>query len=72
RRGLEGLVVVRVRVLADGTAGTAEVGESSGHDSLDQAALEAVAGWRFSPALRDGVPVEQDLEVPVRFRLVGR
>jgi protein TonB len=71
RRGLEGLVVVRVRVLADGTAGAAEVSESSGHGILDRAARDAVAGWRFRPALRDGQPVEQDLEVPVRFRLEG-
>jgi len=72
RRGLQGLVVLLVRVLPDGSAGALSVAESSGHDLLDQAALDAVAGWRFRPALRDGVAVEHDLEVPLRFVLRGR
>lgn len=72
RRGLQGLVVVLVRVLPDGSAGALSVAESSGHALLDQAALDAVAGWRFRPALRDGVAVEHDLEVPLRFVLRGR
>jgi TonB family protein len=72
RRGEEGLVVVRVRVRADGTAGGVSLAESSGHPRLDEAALAAVAGWRFRPAERDGVAVDHDLEVPLRFVLRER
>ncbi len=46
------------------------VGESSGDSALDQAALEAVRGWRFEPAKRNGVPVRAWAVVPVEFKLI--
>jgi periplasmic protein TonB len=36
---------------------------------LDQAALDAVRRWRFSPATRGGKPVEWTARLPIRFRL---
>jgi protein TonB len=43
--------------------------KSSGYDMLDQSALETVrARWRFIPARRDGVPVADTVQVPIRFR----
>lgn len=69
RAGWEGTVLVAVLVGADGGCRRATVAASSGHPVLDQAALEAVRGWRFSPALRAGAPVESEVEVPVVFRL---
>ena len=68
----EGLVVVRVSVRVDGTAAEAVLAQSSGFPRLDQAALDAVGAWRFQPALRNGRPVERQLDVPVRFRLRDR
>ena len=35
---------------------------------LDQAALDAVASWRYRPTLVDGVPVPVLMTVTVRFR----
>lgn len=72
RAGVEGTVLVRVTVRPDGTAGTAEVAASSGDAALDAAARTAVAGWRFVPAMRGGVPVPAVIDVPVRFQLTGR
>jgi len=71
RRGHEGLVLVLVLVGADGAALDVSLAATSGHTSLDKAALAAVKGWRFTPATQNGEPVEQELEVPVRFRLRG-
>jgi len=71
RQGLEGRVLIRVSVLGDGRVGKAAVASSSGHGALDQAALEAVARWRFQPALDAGKPVATTLTVPVVFRLEG-
>jgi periplasmic protein TonB len=39
---------------------------------LDQAAVDAVRGWTFTPTLLNGVPVPIALTVTVRFALSGR
>ena len=71
RREQQGTVTVRVLVGADGAVESAEVAESSGFDSLDDAALETVrARWRFVPARHDGLAVESWVLVPIRFALL--
>lgn len=69
RRGWEGSVLLVVRVAPDGMCIEARVSESSGHRCLDEAALDAVRRWMFSPALLDGAPVEAEVEVPFSFVL---
>jgi len=69
RRGLQGRLVLRVRIAADGAAREVEVIESSGHPVLDESARAAVAGWRFTPARRAGEAVASRLDIPVSFRL---
>jgi protein TonB len=71
RRAQQGTVTVRVLVGADGAVEHAELAESSGFDTLDEAALATVRSrWRFVPARRDGVAVESWVLVPIRFALV--
>ncbi len=68
----EGVVMVRVRIGTDGRVIAAELKASSGHTRLDEAAVaHAKRAWRFTPATRDGVPVESWREVPVRFEMVN-
>ncbi len=50
RRHWEGLLLLRVFVTAEGHCGKVSVSRSSGHNVLDEAALEAVSRWRFVPA----------------------
>lgn len=69
RRGLEGEVLLRISVNADGTAEKVEVLRSSGQPLLDRAAMEALARWRFEPAQAAGQPVAGTIEIPVTFRL---
>jgi protein TonB len=69
RRRLQGTVVLRVDVTADGAPQTLAVRTSSGHAVLDEAALAAVRLWRFHPATRGGVPIAAPAEVPIRFSL---
>jgi len=71
RRHLEGRVVVRVRIDVDGHVKAAEIAQSSGHEVLDEAALEAVRTWTFEPAHEGTRAVESFLNVPFRFRLRG-
>jgi protein TonB len=68
-QGLQGLVLLRVRVLPDGKSGEVLVERSSGHAILDQAALRAVKAWHFVPATRNGIAVASWASVPVRFSL---
>ena len=68
-RGLEGVVVLSVLVRPDGRVDDATVAASSGAPVLDDAALNAVRTWLFTPATRGGRPVESIVEVPLRFTL---
>ncbi len=65
--GAEGTVAVRALVLADGTVRAADVAASSGSLLLDRAASDAVRGWRFAPATRDGIPIDAYVVVRVRY-----
>ncbi len=67
--GQQGEVMVRVRLEPDGSAAEITVWRSSNFPLLDRAALTAVRGWHFLPALRDGRPVAAWVEIPVRFHL---
>ncbi|MEE9252604.1 MAG: energy transducer TonB [Thermodesulfobacteriota bacterium] len=69
RKGEQGTVLLRVRVLEDGTVSTVELKRSSGHEALDDSALNAVKRWVFYPGRRGGIPVASWVTVPVKFVL---
>lgn len=69
RRGVEGTVLVRAEISAGGECQRAELKKTSGHEMLDQAALEAVKKWRFVPAKRGSQAVVAWVEVPITFKL---
>jgi len=71
RRGREGVVLLRVRVAADGRIASVAILRSSGVAAFDTAALRAVRTWRFRPATDGGKPIDGVAEVPVRFSLSG-
>jgi protein TonB len=68
-RLLEGYVILRVAIDAQGTVEYLSVSQSSGYTSFDQSALDAVRLWRFSPAQRTGRAVPYEVRVPIRFRI---
>jgi protein TonB len=69
RHGEQGLVVLRVLVKSDGSAGAVEVKSSSGFPRLDQAAADAVKSWHFNPATNDGKVVDEWYQVPIPFKI---
>lgn len=69
RRGLEGRVILRVFVEADGRVRSVDVIHSSTHAMLDEAAIEALRRWQFDPARRSGMAVASWVDIPVAFRL---
>ncbi len=66
--GREATVVLLVTVDAEGRVSEASVAESGG-PAFDAAALDAIAGWRFAPARREGTPVASRIRVPFAFRM---
>lgn len=69
RLGEEGRVLLRVLVDAEGRAERVELKSGSGHPRLDQAALDTVRRWRFTPARRGADPVAAWVLVPLTFHL---
>lgn len=69
RRGQGGTATLAVRVSAEGRADEVTLRRSSGVAALDQAALEAVARWRFRPARRGAEAVAALVLVPITFEL---
>ena len=68
-RGWQGKVLLRVNVSADGRSESVEIHQSSGHDTLDEAAVEAVEKWKFIPAKRGDTAVACTVIVPINFTL---
>ncbi len=65
----QGTVTLRVRVSQVGTALEVLLEHTSGSSHLDDAAMEAVRRWRFTPAMRGRESVEAWVLVPVQFEL---
>lgn len=69
RERREGAVLLKVEILKTGLIGELTVERSSKSPDLDAAAIDAVRQWRFEPALRNGLPVQQITLLPIRFDL---
>jgi periplasmic protein TonB len=64
---LEGTVVLQATISKSGTIENLRV--VSGPPMLQQAALDAVAQWRYRPYLLNGQPIEVETTVNVEFKL---
>ncbi|MDD2767726.1 MAG: energy transducer TonB [Methylococcus sp.] len=65
----QGRVTMKVHVLPTGLPAEVELQSSSGHDILDESAIETVRRWRFVPATKGGKPVASWVVVPLEFSL---
>lgn len=65
----QGIVVLIILVLEDGTAGKVEVKNSSGFPLLDESAKNAVIQWHFIPAMIDGQPISETYTLSIPFVL---
>lgn len=72
RRNQQGRVLVEVRLDAEGGQRERRLVQSSGFSSLDRAALEAVAGWKFQPELQAGRALPSRVQIPIDFALNTR
>ena len=62
-----GTSVFSVQVGIEGKPVAVKLLSSSGQPALDAAAEKAVHTWEFEAATRNGQPVPQGIQVPVRF-----
>src|SRR3974390_2554872 len=70
RLSQEGTVTLSVHIDAEGQVTAADVVNSSGHDSLDQAGVRCVtSAWHFKPAMQSGQPVAVTRQYAIRFVL---
>jgi len=67
-RQWEGTVVLDVWVFANGTAGEVKIVRRSGHDILDESAIEQVKSWHFVPAHRGNKTINDWVRVPISFK----
>jgi periplasmic protein TonB len=66
-RGIEGTATVRVLIGTDGRVRQANVVSASHPDFGKAAVRQALKAWRFKPATRGGVAVEDWQTIPVSF-----
>lgn len=71
RRNQQGVVLVEVRLDERGALRDMKLLRSSGIESLDEAAMNAVANWRFRPEVQDGEPVPSRVTIPIEFALTA-
>lgn len=71
RKKVEGWVRVEMTVLEDGTVAEAKVKSAEPHGVFDEAALAAVARWKFRPATENGKPVRRRVGQTLKFELNG-
>lgn len=69
RRGWQGIVILAVTVLEDGSAGQVALHKSSGYKLLDTSALKAVNRWHFLPGTENGRPEPMEILIPIHFIL---
>ncbi|HTK99463.1 MAG TPA: energy transducer TonB [Pseudomonadales bacterium] len=66
---VEGYVRVTYDVSVDGSVTNVRVIDSNPPGVFDDAAVAAVRGWRFHPAISNGKPVVKELVSRVNFKL---
>ena len=64
---IEGTVTVEAAVDEKGTVTVSRTVKSLGY-GLDEKAIQAVQQWRFQPGMKDGKPVNVQLNIEVEFR----
>ena len=65
--GASGTVVVMVQVGADDKAKSYHVMMSSGFKMLDDEAVRVLKSWSFKSAIKNGVPTDGYVQVPIAF-----
>jgi len=69
RLGEEGVTLVRLYVLEDGSIGDVQVAQSSGFARLDEVAVKKLKRWKVKPGTEDGKPVPMWMDLRVVWKI---
>lgn len=69
RRGMEGIVWLKLVVDEQGDVGKIEIAKADASGDLINAAMDAAKQWKFTPAIWGGKPVKVWVSVPFKFTL---
>lgn len=69
RKGVEGTALYEIWLNEKGKQIKQELITSSGASVLDEAALNAIRDWKFSPQVINGQAIAHRVQIPVRFSL---
>lgn len=69
-RGIQGWVLVQFTITATGSVANAVIIDAEPEGVFDEAALKAIARWRYNPKVEGGVPVERvGIRTVLRFQI---
>lgn len=68
REGISGVVAVVIVIDEKGAIISSSIAKSSNAE-FERPALDAVKGWKFKPAKKDGNPVKVRVTIPLRFNV---
>jgi periplasmic protein TonB len=66
REGVSGMVVVNMVIDTDGSVQEVTVSKST-HIEFERPAIDAVKGWKFKPAKKDGAAIRSRVALPLKF-----
>ena len=70
KKGQEGKVFVKIRVIENGSIDTSFVIRTSSYPLLDDAAVQCIQNMpTWTPGYKDGIPVKVSIIIPVSFKL---
>ena len=71
KKGWQGRLLLNVSVSKNGDVISVNVLKTSGFEILDKTSVETIKIWKFIPARIGGKNVEDNLNIPVSFKLVN-
>ena len=71
KKGWEGRVLIQARIDREGNVSEIKVLESSGFKVLDNASLETLKKWKFTPAKIGNKFVYDTVDIPVKFLITN-
>ena len=71
KKGWQGRLLLNVSVNKNGDVTNINVVETSGFEILDKTSVKTIKNWKFIPARIGGKNIEDNLNIPVSFKLIN-